>query len=260
MASANRAGAVLAAALTVVVMVPVVVLGWPHGDDADDPWSHVPERLPTMDHSALLAGPFEDGPAVTRACLECHEDAGEEMLRSAHFTWESPPVELEGRPAPVRLGKKTAVNNFCIGIRGNWPACTSCHAGYGWEDENYDFTRVENVDCLACHDRSGGYAKGTAGRVAEGVDLVESARSVGLPTRENCGACHFSGGGGNAVKHGDLDETLYFPSDRLDVHMGAPRLPVHGLSSGRAPRDKGAGALREPGRGEPGGVRRLPHG
>ena len=28
------------------------------------------------------------------------------------------------------------------------------------------------------------------------------------------------GGGGNAVKHGDLDESLLFPSENLDVHMG----------------------------------------
>ncbi|MFN2282707.1 MAG: cytochrome C, partial [Anaerolineales bacterium] len=27
-------------------------------------------------------------------------------------------------------------------------------------------------------------------------------------------------GGGNAVKHGDLDETLYFPPSNVDVHMG----------------------------------------
>ena len=45
-------------------------------------------------------------------------------------------------------------------------------------------------------------------------------KSVGLPTRDNCGKCHFDGGGGNNVKHGDLDESLYFPQKDLDVHMG----------------------------------------
>ena len=40
------------------------------------------------------------------------------------------------------------------------------------------------------------------------------------PTRENCGKCHFDGGGGNGVKHGDLDESLYFPDKNLDIHMG----------------------------------------
>jgi octaheme c-type cytochrome (tetrathionate reductase family) len=47
-----------------------------------------------------------------------------------------------------------------------------------------------------------------------------AAQSVGRPTRLNCGSCHFNGGGGNAVKHGDLDESLYFPSESVDVHMG----------------------------------------
>ena len=62
--------------------------------------------------------------------------------------------------------------------------------------------------------------KAAAGLPAEGVDLAASAQSVGVPTRENCGSCHFNGGGGNGVKHGDLDESLYFPSENVDVHMG----------------------------------------
>lgn len=41
-----------------------------------------------------------------------------------------------------------------------------------------------------------------------------------MPTRQNCGGCHFRGGGGNAVKHGDLDESLYYPTSDVDVHMG----------------------------------------
>ena len=71
-----------------------------------------------------------------------------------------------------------------------------------------------------CHDNSGTYSKGNAGFPKEDVDLVSAAQSVGGPTRANCGTCHFRGGGGNAVKHGDLDESLYFPSERIDVHMG----------------------------------------
>jgi octaheme c-type cytochrome (tetrathionate reductase family) len=47
------------------------------------------------------------------------------------------------------------------------------------------------------------------------------ARSVGAPTRENCGQCHFFGGGGNAVKHGDLDTSLLDPERDYDVHMSA---------------------------------------
>ena len=46
------------------------------------------------------------------------------------------------------------------------------------------------------------------------------AKSVAKPTRSNCGGCHFNGGGGNAVKHGDLDGSLFFPTENIDVHMG----------------------------------------
>ena len=56
------------------------------------------------------------------------------------------------------------------------------------------------------------------------MDLTAAAQSVGLPTRENCGACHYDGGGGNNVKHGDLDTSLNFPSENLDVHMGSLNL------------------------------------
>ena len=79
---------------------------------------------------------------------------------------------------------------------------------------------ASNVDCLACHADTALYAKGEYGNPAEGVDLLAAAQSVRNPGRDNCGKCHFDGGGGNNVKHGDLDESLLFPSENLDVHMG----------------------------------------
>jgi hypothetical protein len=36
----------------------------------------------------------------------------------------------ENTPAPVTVGKKNTLNNFCIGIRSDRPGCTSCHAGF----------------------------------------------------------------------------------------------------------------------------------
>jgi octaheme c-type cytochrome (tetrathionate reductase family) len=120
----------------------------------------------------------------------------------------------------VTIGKKNQINNFCIGIQGNWRTCTSCHAGYGWADADFDFGEPTNVDCLACHADTATYGKGDYGLPTEAVDLLEAAQSVRAPTRDNCGTCHFDGGGGNNVKHGDLDESLYYPSANLDVHMG----------------------------------------
>lgn len=53
------------------------------------------------------------------------------------------------------------------------------------------------------------------------VELVKVAQSVGRTSNRNCGSCHFYGGGGDGVKHGDLNSSMLDPSDKLDVHMGA---------------------------------------
>jgi octaheme c-type cytochrome (tetrathionate reductase family) len=42
---------------------------------------------------------------------------------------------------------------------------------------------------------------------------------VGRTSRHTCGSCHFFGGGGEGVKHGDMDVTLDNPKRRVDVHM-----------------------------------------
>jgi len=205
-----------------IIVIPIVIFLPKNGDvEKADPWENVPQHVTYTDHTAILPGPFDAPQDVTNACLECHPDAADQVMLTSHWTWESEPVLVDGRDEPVTVGKKNQGNNFCIGIQGNWPKCTSCHIGYGWDDENFDFTEQSNVDCLACHADMDTYAKGIAGNPAEGVDLTAAAQSVsGSPGRDNCGKCHFNGGGGNGVKHGDLDESLYFPDESLDIHMG----------------------------------------
>jgi octaheme c-type cytochrome (tetrathionate reductase family) len=208
-------------ALTLIIILVPIIIFFPKDEvSASDPWANVSEDLPHTDHTYIVEGPFETGQDVTRACLECHEDAASELMQTSHWNWEGEPVLLPGRDEPVTIGKKNAINNFCIGIQGNWEKCTTCHAGYGWEDAEFDFNNEENVDCLVCHENTGTYAKASFGNPAEGVDLLAAAQSVALPTRENCGSCHFNGGGGNAVKHGDLDQSMIYPSEEMDVHMG----------------------------------------
>lgn len=203
------------------IILPILLFTLDPPPVVADPWTNVPDRsVPATDHSTLMEGPFETGQDVTRACLSCHETAAQDVSHTAHWTWLSEPVAVEGRDEPIQVGKANLINNFCIGIQSNWNGCTRCHAGYGWSDETFDFTATENVDCLACHDQTGTYVKANAGLPAEGVDLLTVAQSVTLPTRQNCGSCHFNGGGGNGVKHGDLDESLYFPPESVDVHMG----------------------------------------
>jgi len=203
-----------------LIIVPLVIfIPWDRSSTVD-PWDYVPVRAPQTDHSDLMQGPYASGSDVTRACLECHEEAAWEIMQTVHWTWESEPYEIEGRDEAVTIGKKTSLNNFCIGVQSNWPGCTSCHAGYGWEDADFDFSNADNVDCLICHDNSGLYVKGYAGYPVEGVDLVAVAQGVGVPNRDDCGSCHFVGGGGNGVKHGDLDAHLSHPPESVDVHMG----------------------------------------
>ncbi len=203
-----------------IIIIPILIAIPRQAKPIDDPISKLPRVAIHVDHSALMEGPFETGQDVTKACLVCHPDASDQVMHTKHYTWESDSVYSPDHGRMVTLGKKNAINNFCISVESNWSACTACHVGYGWEDGSYDFTHEENVDCLVCHDHSGGYKKSKKGNPAEGVDLLAAARSVGAPTRENCGGCHFEGGGGNAVKHGDLDGSLKFPSERIDVHMG----------------------------------------
>jgi octaheme c-type cytochrome (tetrathionate reductase family) len=191
----------------------------------------------TADHSKFkeLQQNFKTGPDVTKACLSCHTEAGKQVMKTKHWTWDFLNPENQ-----QRLGKKNVINNFCTAVPSNYKFCTACHAGYGWEDKNFDFTKQENVDCLVCHDTTGTYKKlpGLAGHPAykemefpigsgkkvKPVDLPKVAQGVGKTSRATCGACHFYGGGGDAVKHGDLDSSLKNPPRYLDVHMDAKGL------------------------------------
>jgi octaheme c-type cytochrome (tetrathionate reductase family) len=204
-----------------IVAVPIVIFASPGEEQGSSPWDYVPEQAAHTDHTNLMEGPYASGQEVTAACLECHSDAAAQVMDTVHWTWQADPVEVDWSDELVSTGKANLLNNFCIGIQSNWQGCTSCHAGYGWDSADYFANATEDdVDCLVCHDQSGTYVKGSAGVPVEGVNLAVVAQSVGYPTRNNCGTCHFNGGGGDAVKHGDLDTTLTNPNEHIDVHMG----------------------------------------
>jgi octaheme c-type cytochrome (tetrathionate reductase family) len=212
--------------ILLVVAVPVMIFaGDASASPADNPWDGVPKRPIHVPHADIITGPFETPQEVTRACLECHPNAASDIMKTSHWTWESKEFNVPWRDEPVTIGKINQINNFCISAQTNQKTCTSCHIGYDWQETDdfsqaYDFTKQENVDCLVCHAQSA-YSKGNYGNPAEFVDLLAAAKSVGYPTRKNCGTCHFNGGGGNNVKHGDLSQQLFFPSPEMDVHMGA---------------------------------------
>jgi len=181
----------------------------------------------TADHTKfeeLKAAFPKGGPEVTKACLKCHTEAGHQFMKNIHWTWT-----YENKKTGQLLGKKHLVNTFCTNSRGNEGMCAQCHAGYGWKDETFDFSNENNIDCVVCHDRTGTYYKTPPSKgnkacsvMFEGKQPIQwskVAQNVGLPARENCGGCHFYGGGGDGVKHGDLDSSLIHPDKKLDVHM-----------------------------------------
>jgi octaheme c-type cytochrome (tetrathionate reductase family) len=178
---------------------------------------------PSVDHSLFpqLKKKFTKPQEVTAACISCHNGRADEVMQSTHWNWEGTEY-IEGKGIRP-LGKRNVLNNFCIGISGNQQSCNRCHIGYGYANDSFNFKDSLNVDCLACHDNSGTYAKKPegAGMPDPSVNLNFVAQHVGKPTRTNCGTCHFFGGGGNNVKHGDLEEALFDPPRDVDVHMAS---------------------------------------
>jgi octaheme c-type cytochrome (tetrathionate reductase family) len=215
-----RWSAVFLAVITAGLIFFVFWEPQPATANSQNPFDGVPKATTPVDHTPLIEAEIASGRDATAVCLDCHEEAGQQMLHNVHYTWQSEPVDVPGHDEPVAIGKRNLLNNFCIGTQSNEAACSKCHAGYGFTSQNFDFGDPGGVDCLVCHDTTGTYKKGTGGEPLEGVDLVSVAQNVGRPSRANCGSCHFSGGGGNAVKHGDLDTSLLNPSESLDVHMG----------------------------------------
>jgi octaheme c-type cytochrome (tetrathionate reductase family) len=177
----------------------------------------------STDHSRfeVLKKNFNSPQEITEACISCHNGRDEEVMKSSHWNWEREEY-IEGRGV-VSIGKKNAVNNYCIGVEGNEQSCAKCHIGFGMTSTTFSFTDPKNIDCLVCHDNTESYVKGNelAGLPDPGLDLNNIAQHVGKPKRTNCGVCHFFGGGGNNVKHGDLEMAMFEPSRDVDVHMDA---------------------------------------
>lgn len=158
-----------------------------------------------------------------KTCRECHSSEldghAADIMESLHWTWEK-----NDSHTGQAVGKINIINNYCVAVPSNEPRCTSCHIGIGWTDKTFNKANRDNIDCLVCHDQTGTYKKTPTGAGAPqaGLNYAAISRSI-TPVnvkRENCGACHFYGGGGDAVKHGSLDSTMANPSRDLDIHMG----------------------------------------
>ena len=180
----------------------------------------------TTDHARLAAlnRTFGSGQEVTAACVSCHSEAATQFRKTIHWTW------LGNSDGGKRYGKGgDSINNFCISTNNMQDKnCLDCHPGWG--------NTTDGINCLVCHGQeeinwdeafedyqafAGSDDSEEVAFAEEIQDTIRSAvQSVGLSGRKNCGSCHFYGGGGDAVKHGDLDSSITNPNKALDVHMG----------------------------------------
>ncbi len=168
----------------------------------------------TADHSKHLAlnKDFKTGKEITKACLSCHTKADDQFRKTIHWKWQAP-----GHP---KLGKAgNSLNNFCISSnRFKDTSCNDCHPS--WQAK----TTKGSINCLVCHSKTimnfndaitniKEFSKENDEDSKEMVkeiqsELRDAIKDISMPTRENCGSCHFYGGGGDGVKHGDLDSSL----------------------------------------------------
>jgi len=180
----------------------------------------------SVDHTKfiILQQKFNTPQQITLACISCHNQRHREIMKSNHWNWEREEY-IQGRGI-VYIGKKNVMNNFCIGTKGNEESCAKCHIGFGMDSTGKIFIDSTNIDCLVCHDNTETYVKAQekGGAPVATLDFNKIAEGVGKPKRTNCGVCHFYGGGGNNVKHGDLEMSLFEPTRDIDVHMGTDGL------------------------------------
>ncbi len=186
------------------------------------------KRWTTTDHSKMeaLNRDFTSGEQITQACLSCHTDASMQFEKTIHWTWK---VESE-TPGTMNGKAGHAVNNFCIsGNAMEDKGCLGCHVGW-------DGTK-EGVNCLNCHGGEKYNYKEAFGDIQAFLEdddpetreivsdlqgeIKSAVEKITMPQRNHCGECHFKGGGGDGVKHGDLDTSLTEPNKMLDVHMAA---------------------------------------
>ncbi|HMA86298.1 MAG TPA: hypothetical protein VKN73_11395 [Desulfosalsimonadaceae bacterium] len=65
-----------------------------------------------VEHGNFMTGDYADGPAVTEACLQCHQEQGQDFIETAHWRWKGASPHVAGIQADKELGKRILMNNF----------------------------------------------------------------------------------------------------------------------------------------------------
>ena len=168
------------------------------------------------DHKLLLNSEAAfDRPLVTPKCLACHERTGQDILKTAHWTWTGRTPEISGQEHSAGIGLRNTIDNYDISLAANPRLASRFHIGEG--PLQADMSDANKIDCLVCHDTTMSVPRG---QDAPAVDLKTAAEKAGRPSRANCGSCHFYAGGGAGIKNGDLSPALVNPAAEIDYHMG----------------------------------------
>lgn len=157
-------------------------------------YGSAPAKDPATGAVAVNTGPmylWTASPALDRTkidCLVCHANLGTSRYVKGAAGFGQPWVANDGACAP-----SCAANQLCS---------TKDSAGNAWSDgKAYCRAPVAGSEIVPA--------------------LQAAAASVGATQRANCGFCHFTAGGGDNVKMGDLGSALTNPTADVDVHMGS---------------------------------------
>jgi hypothetical protein len=156
------------------------------------------------------------------------------MYGALHYQWQATaPDNINSTALQGKIN--SAINAYCINIAGNWGAqCGFCHVGRGAQPvytTSPTTAQLDNIDCLMCHNEAYALARVRLSTTSLGppsgtsqATLDSYVRTVGKPTRKTCLKCHAYGGGGDALKRGDISSMQGATTDgNFDVHMATSR-------------------------------------
>ena len=179
-----------------------------------------PPPPPAGNHSGLT---YTNG----AMCLQCHAAQAANMAGAVHYKWEGSNSQISNKPGVTGGKLNSAVNAYCINILGNWNGCGSCHIGAGAKPGTVaDATK--NIDCLVCHQKDYKRVRNSVTGLFDPdltkmtISMDVAVQTVHKPIKANCLQCHAKGGGGDALKRGDMAMINGTTTDRnYDVHMAS---------------------------------------
>ena len=202
-------------------------------------------QLTILDQSVPLEGSHADRFSTyegTATCLACHTEEAMSLHGSVHYQWKGDASETVGLAAGD-AGKLGGMNDFCIYPDINWigkltnvsgqlvdGGCAKCHVGLGGKPEPaVTQSQLENIDCLVCHSatykRTVGEVNGVYRFVPDtekmGVNILQAAVDITIPSNDRCLDCHTKAGGGDNYKRGDIEEAHRNPTRDFDVHLAS---------------------------------------